>query len=453
MQLNFLGASGTVTGSKYLVTAGPSRILIDCGLFQGRKDLRLRNWAPFPIDPRTIDCAVLTHAHIDHSGWLPRLVRDGFAGPIYSTEATRDLCRVLLLDCAHLMEEEAAYANRHGYSRHSPALPLFTREDAAATLERFRPVPFDRDLDLDHGVRVRLLTAGHILGAAMVRLDDGRRSILFSGDLGRPNDLIVRPPGPVERADYLVVESTYGDRRHEPVDPQAALAEVINRTARRGGIVAIPAFAVARAQGLLYRIHLLKQAGAIPSFLPVYLDSPMATDVTEIFCDHRAEHRLDPEACRGMCTAARRVASVEESKKIDAWPGPAILIAGSGMITGGRILHHLKVLAPEARNTILLAGYQASGTRGADLVAGAREIKIHGAQVRVRAEVAVLHGLSGHADASEILDWLRCFQEAPRRTFVTHGEPPAASALRERIEAELGWSCHVPCHLEAVSLE
>ena len=452
MNLTFLGGTGTVTGSKYLVEAAGKRLLVDCGLFQGLKALRLRNWAPLPVEPRSIDAVVLTHAHLDHTGYLPLLIKNGFGGKVYCTEATRDLCGLLLPDSGHLMEEDARSANRHGYSKHAPALPLFTCEDAERALDRFAPITFDRDVPIVDGVSAQLRPAGHILGAATVRLEHRGQSLAFSGDLGRPNDILMKPPAPLGRTDYLLVESTYGDRVHDPVDPQDCLAEIIRRTSARGGVVAVPAFAVARAQALLYRIHLLKKAGAIPSFLPVYLDSPMARDVTHIYCNHREEHRLAPDDCAGMCHAAKMVNSVEESKRLDAWRGPMILLAGSGMVTGGRILHHLKVLAPEARNTILLVGFQAAGTRGAALLAGAREIKIHGQMVPVRAEVAALHDLSAHADAREILDWLRLLEAPPATIFVTHGEPAAAEALRSRISSELGWSARVPEYLERVEL-
>ena len=451
MEITFLGATGTVTGSKYLVTSGSQKILVDCGLFQGYKQLRLRNWEPFPVAPKSIDAVVLTHAHIDHSGYLPLMVKNGFTGKVYCTEATRDLCAILLPDSGHLQEEDAAYANQRGYSKHTPALPLYTEADAEHSLRQFAPVDFEADLPLGDGLNLKFLPAGHILGAAFVRLEDGATSLLFSGDLGRPQDPTMLAPSVVRRADYLVIESTYGNRRHADSDPGAELAEVINRTAGRGGVVVIPSFAVGRAQTLLYLIQELKARKAIPN-LPVYLNSPMAVDATEVFCQHPGEHRLNPAQCAQMCKVAHYVNSVEESKALNNRKFPMILISASGMATGGRVLHHLKAFAPDHRNTILFTGYQAGGTRGAAMLQGAESIKIHGEYVPVRAEVAVLDNLSAHADYTEILAWLRQFAAPPRRTFITHGEPEAADALRYRIEEELGWCCVVPEYRERVAL-
>ena len=451
MELRFLGATGTVTGSKYLVSAGSKKILVDCGLFQGYKQLRLRNRAPLPVEPRDIDAVILTHAHLDHSGYLPLLIKNGFAGKVYCTQSTRDLCAILLPDSGHLQEEEAEYANRHKYSKHAPALPLYTREDAEHSLARFVPVDFARDADLDGGLTLHLLPAGHILGSSFVRLRHGGQTLLFTGDLGRPNDLIMVAPTIVNRADYLVVESTYGDRRHDSTDPQERLAEIINRTVKRGGAVIVPAFAVGRAQTLMYLIHLLKAAQAIPD-IPVFLNSPMAVDATRLYHKHRGEHRLTPAQCDAMCAAAKVVNSVEESKALNTRQGPMIVISASGMATGGRVVHHLKAFAPEARNTILFAGFQAGGTRGAAMLNGAETIKIHGEYVPVRAEVARIDNFSAHADYAEILAWLGHF-EPPRQIFVTHGEPKAADALRHRIEEKLGWRTRVPEYLETARLE
>ena len=452
MKLTFLGATGTVTGSKYCVTEGGASILVDCGLFQGFKQLRLRNWAPFPIRPQSLSAVVLTHAHIDHSGYLPLLVKHGFAGPIYCTKATRELCELLLPDSAHLQEEEAAYANRMGFSKHAPALPLYTQDEAWAALARFEPVDFDADFVPAPGFRARLTPSGHILGSGLVRLEAGGKSLLFSGDLGRPNDRIMRPPVGGLEADYLVLESTYGDRRHAAEDPLTTLGRVIARTAARGGVVVVPSFAVGRAQALLHHLHLLKASGAIPAVLPAYLDSPMASDVTELYVRHRREHRLTAQQCSEMCQVARFVNTPEESRRIDEMIWPMVIVAASGMATGGRVLHHLKRFAPEPRNAILLTGFQAGGTRGAALLAGANEIKIHGAYVPVRAEVAAIENLSAHADYVEILEWLETFPRAPLRTFLTHGEPAAADALRKRIAESRGWKCEVPEHLQTVEL-
>ena len=452
MTIQFLGATSTVTGSKYLVHAAGKQVLVDCGLFQGFKQLRLRNWGQFPVDPKSIDAVVLTHAHLDHSGYLPLLVKNGYKGPIFCTAATADLCGILLPDSGHLQEEDARYANRRGFSKHRPALPLYTEEDAKRCLSQLRPVEFAQSIKIAPGVDMRLLLAGHILGAAMIEMRCEGRILLFSGDLGRPNDLVMQPPARVEHADFLVIESTYGNRRHDVKDPLDVLADVITRTVARQGVVIIPAFAVGRAQTLLYAIHLLKIARRIPD-VPVYLNSPMAVDATNIYHRHRIEHRLTEEQCKSMCTTAKFVNSVEESKALNNKRGPMILISASGMLTGGRVLHHLKAFAPDARNTILLSGFQSGGTRGAALAAGAETVKIHGEQIPIRAEVATLSNLSAHADYVEMLDWLGHFSGPPKQTFITHGEPAAADALRLSIEEKLKWQCTVPEYLERASLD
>lgn len=449
--IQFLGATGTVTGSKYLVEHRGRGILVDCGLFQGYKPLRLKNWAPFPCDPASIECVVLTHAHIDHSGYLPLLAKNGFSGAVYCTEATRDLCQILLPDSGHLQEEEAGYANRRGYSKHRPALPLYTREDAERCLGQFRPISFGRDFHLGDELTLRLSPAGHILGSSFVTLSTPQTSVLFSGDIGRPHDMVMPGPSRVEKVDYLVVESTYGNRRHDAANPLVVLADIINRTAQRGGVVLIPTFAVGRAQTLMYYIHLMKERKAIPDY-PVYLNSPMAVDATRIFRQHPGEHRLTPGQCDALSRAARIVNSVEESQLLNRSHGPMIILAASGMATGGRVVHHLRAFAPDPRNTIVFAGFQAGGTRGAAMVQGADVIKIHGEYVPVRAEVRMLGNLSAHADGDEIMQWLRGFTQPPRRTFITHGELEAADALRRRIDEELAWPCVIPEYLERATL-
>ncbi|GAB3538730.1 MBL fold metallo-hydrolase [Noviherbaspirillum agri] len=453
MHLQFLGATGTVTGSKYLVTAGRTRILVDCGLFQGYKQLRLRNWSTLPLHPSAVDAIVLTHAHLDHSGYIPLLVKNGFRGKIYCSEATFDLCKILLPDSGHLLEEEAGYANRHGFSKHSPALPLYTEEEAIASLRQFVPVKFGKRFKVAGTLHAQLAHAGHILGAAIVSIDDTETTLTFSGDLGRSEDPVMLPPAQIERTDYLVVESTYGNRRHDPADPMILLGKTIQETVNRGGIVVIPSFAVGRAQNLLYYMHLLKESGAISQVLPVYLNSPMAADATALYREHRKDHRLDDEQCRAMCHAARFVNSVEESKALNQQRMPMVIIAASGMATGGRVLHHLKAFASDSRNTILFAGFQAGGTRGAAMLAGVDAIKIHGEYVPVRAQVVQIENLSAHADGDEIMDWLSHFKSPPRRTFITHGEPDAADALRRRIEEGMKWRCTVPDYLETVELK
>ncbi|HET9983284.1 MAG TPA: MBL fold metallo-hydrolase [Longimicrobiales bacterium] len=452
MDITFLGAAGTVTGSRYLLRAGGARILVDCGLFQGLKQLRLRNRAPFPEPPAGLDAIVLTHAHLDHSGYIPLLARNGFAGPVYCTPATAELCGVLLPDSGHLQEEEAAFANRRGYSKHHPALALYTRADAERSLELLRPVPLDAETPAAPGISFRFSRAGHILGAASARVSAEGRAVLFSGDLGRPDDPVLRPPAVPQPADYVVVEATYGARRHPAEDPRAALAEVIRRTAARGGVVVIPSFAVGRAQSLLVLLGALRAEGAIPA-LPIFLDSPMAADATRILLRYPDEHRLSAAECAAAMDPVTIVRDVEGSKDIDRRHGPMIVISASGMATGGRILFHLERFAPEPRNTILLVGYQAAGTRGAALQAGARELKMHGAYVPVRSEVVMLEGLSAHADADELLAWLCRAPRPPRQVFVTHGEPVAADVLRHRIEEELRWPARAPLDGESVTLE
>jgi metallo-beta-lactamase family protein len=454
MEIQFLGAAGTVTGSKYLLRIGDRRILVDCGLFQGYKQLRLRNRSALPIAPDEIDTVILTHAHLDHSGYLPVLVRDGFAGPVLATQATRDLCGILLPDSGRLQEEEAEFANRHGYSKHKPALPLYTEEDALRSLRSFSPVAFGETVDLGDGISLRLSPAGHMLGAASVRIEHGGRSIAFSGDVGRAREPILYPPAPLEPADYLVVESTYGNRRHEDVDALSALEAVFDRTFKRGGIVIIPSFAVGRAQTLMYMIHQLKQSGRMPTHVPVYLNSPMAIDATRLYLKHHEYHRLTAQECEAVCASVHAVATPEESRRLnEKTRGPAVIIAGSGMATGGRVLHHIKAFGPDRRNTILFAGFQAGGTRGASMVAGAQEVKIHGDYIPIQAEVANIDSLSGHADYAEMLEWLRAAKMRPRRVFVTHGEADAADAMRHHIEESLGWPAEVPEQLQKVKLD
>ena len=451
MELTFLGAAGTVTGSRYLIRAGKRRYLVDCGLFQGLKELRLRNWAPFPVRPPDIEAVVLTHAHIDHTGYLPVLVRDGFEGPIYCSPGTVALCEILLPDAGYLQEADAERANRYGYTKHRPALPLFTQADAERAVRRLVAVPYHEELELGDGVTYNLRRAGHIVGSATVSLAHAGTTVVFSGDVGRPMDAVLKPPEPVRHADYLVIESTYGDRQHSDADPADELGEVIRRTAERGGGVGIPAFAVGRTQSLLYHLARLRAQKAIPP-IPVYVDSPMAVDATRILLAHRDELRLTEAQCVALAGVATLARSAEESKAIDRRDGPMIVISASGMATGGRVLFHLARFAPDPRNTILFAGYQAAGTRGAAMLAGAESIKIHGTQVPVRAEVVALDGLSAHADADELIAWMRNLERPPRRTFVTHGEPAAADALRRRIEEELGWKAYVPKHGERVVL-
>ena len=439
--VTFLGAAGTVTGSKHLVVAGGRTVLLDCGLFQGLKELRLRNWAAPAVAPVAVEAVVLSHAHVDHSGALPLYVRLGFRGPIYATPPTQDLLRILLLDAAHLQEEEAAVANRYGYSKHHPALPLFTAEDAEAALAHVVAVPFGTTFPVVPGIEARFRRAGHILGAATVQVDVGGTTLVYSGDLGRRNRPLLRDPEPVTHADVLLVESTYGDRVHAPA-PEEALARVVREAAARGGALLVPAFAVGRTQELLWHLRVLEDAGKIPA-LPTYVDSPMAIAVTEVYARHTEEH---DEALRALVAAegerlrrrVQLVRRVEDSKALNDLDGPAIIIAGSGMATGGRILHHLTRRLSDPRTTVLLPGFQAAGTRGRSLQDGARTLRMHGQDIPVRATVTVLDGLYAHADREELLDWLGHFA-APPRTHVVHGEPPAAEALADAIRTRLRW--------------
>jgi metallo-beta-lactamase family protein len=450
--LQFLGAAGTVTGSRYLVEAAGQRILIDCGLFQGYKQLRERNWAKFPVAPASIDTVLLTHAHLDHAGYLPALVRQGFTGKILCTEATRELSELLLPDSAHLQEEEARYARKKGYSKHSNPLPLYTQEDAASCLSRFESRPFLETQKVAPGISARFIPAGHVLGAAQIALNlDGRR-LHFTGDLGRSSDALMKAPAPFEGADILVCESTYGNRRHPATDPDAELAQVIQRVAGRGGVIVIPAFAIGRAQGLMLHIARLRKQGKIPA-VPVYLNSPMAIDATEIYHRHHDEHHVTSAECRDMFELATMVHTVDQSKALNLQRGPMIIISASGMLTGGRVLHHVLAFGQDSRNAILLAGFQAGGTRGAALVRGEKMLRIFGREVPIEAEVVAMESFSGHADSEELLAWLRPAPTPPQMTYITHGEPDAADALRGRIDHELGWRCRVPEQLERVSLD
>lgn len=451
MKLTFLGAAETVTGSKYLLEGAGMRVLIDCGLFEGTKNLRLRNWAPPPLAVDTLDAVILTHAHIDHSGYLPVLARMGYRGPVYATSGTVDLCGVMLRDSAKLQEEEAEFANRHAYSKHHPALPLYTLDDTERVLKQLVPCEFNTPVTLADQTCFRLLPAGHILGAASLVIYMNGKLVAFSGDLGRLSDPIMREPMPIMHADYLVVESTYGDRLHGESDPAAELEAVFSRTFKHGGVVIIPSFAVGRTQTILHYIALLKEAGRMPN-VPVFLDSPMAIAVTDLYRRHLREHRLTVSQADSIGKAATMVRTVDQSKEVSSRRGPMVVIAGSGMLTGGRVLHHLKAFAPDSRNTIALVGYQAAGTRGAALEAHAPTLKIHGEYIPVRAKVESISSLSAHADYRETLKWLSSMSTPPERTFVTHGEPAAADALRRRITEELHWPCEVPSYLQSVEL-
>jgi metallo-beta-lactamase family protein len=447
--LTFYGAAGTVTGSKHLLEWAGKKILLDCGLFQGLKELRLRNWNTPPFESNTIDAVVLSHAHLDHSGYLPLLVKNGFSGPIYCTAGTADLLRVLLRDSARLLEEEALYANRKGYSKHHPALPLYDSGDVERVFPLLTPAPYGQSFVISSGLQASLHRAGHILGSATIELrwEDSGKRLVFSGDLGRWGRPILRDPELLASADVLLVESTYGDRLHAK-DENDHLARVITETAHRGGAVLIPAFAVGRAQELIWTLRQLQDSGQVP-LLSVYLDSPMAIDVTEMYCRHAED--FDAEMAQSMasgncplcCRKYHLLRTVEESKWLNGRTGPMIIIAGSGMMTGGRILHHLQQRLSDHRNTVLLVGYQAAGTRGRALLDGATRLRMYGKDLPVRARVEVIDGLSAHGDQSEILRWLGGFRKPPTQTYLVHGEPEPARVLTQVIRERLGWAVEV----------
>lgn len=459
--IQFLGAARTVTGSKFLLEWNGRRTLIDCGLFQGLKPLRLRNWDPFPVPAASVHAVVLTHAHLDHSGYLPRLLKEGFRGRIIASRATTDLLKILLPDSGHLQEEEAAYHNRHGTSKHRPALPLYTAAEGAAAAARVEGVGYGEPVPVAPELTVSFRRAGHILGSAMLTIEVGsataRRRVIFSGDVGRYGAPILPVPAPIgEPPDYVVVESTYGDRRHDP-DPVPHLARVIREGAARGGAIIIPAFAVGRTQELMHHLAGLERTGAVPR-LPAYVDSPMAVSAVQIYCDHPEDFDGDMRAmvmdrnCPLQCADFRLARTPEESKAINDEPGQVLIVSPSGMVTGGRVLHHLRRRLPDPHTTVLLVGYQAAGTRGRSLQDGARFVRIFGTDVPVRARVETVSGLSAHADAEGLLRWLRTAPAPPRAAFVVHGEPGPATALAERVREKLGWEALVPSDLERIPL-
>jgi metallo-beta-lactamase family protein len=479
--VTFLGAARTVTGSKYLIEANGARVMVDAGLFQGLKELRLRNWQDLPIAANTIDAIVLTHAHLDHCGYLPRLVAQGFRGRVFCTQGTQDLCGIVLPDAGRLQEEDADFANRHGFTKHKPALPLYREVDAQRAVTQLQPCGYDRTMPVAQGVEVEFINAGHLLGSSYVRMNIDGRTILFGGDLGRFGRPVLPDPTMVDFADFLLVESTYGNRVHEQDDDGTRLAGIVNETAQRGGKLIIPAFAIGRVEELCYWLKRLESEKRIP-VLPVFVDSPMAgaalarytARVNELDPEMRPEERDDraphdaaaphpPEVRRHQamqeremcvfCTERFRViASVDESKQLTASRIPSIVISASGMAEGGRVLHHLKAALPSAQNTVLFAGYQGAGTRGRRLVDGEKSVKIHGEWIAVAARIEQIDSMSAHADANEIMKWLHGFAAPPQETFIVHGEPAAQDALGERIQAELGWRHKAPEHAERVQL-
>jgi metallo-beta-lactamase family protein len=481
--ITFLGAARTVTGSKYLLDTGASKVLIDAGLFQGLKELRERNWQELPIRAPEIDAVVLTHAHLDHCGYLPRLVSQGFRGRVFCTPGTQDLCRIVLPDSGRIQEEDAANANRHGYSKHAPALPLYGEQDAFRAVSQLQPVGYDRPVPVAPDIEVEFINAGHLLGSSYVRVRTGGQTILFGGDLGRFNRPVLPDPTMVSEADYLLVESTYGNRVHEADDNGSKLADVITATAGRGGRVIIPAFAIGRVEELIYWLRRLEEERRIP-VLPVFLDSPMAIEALVRYTErlHELDPELQPEThdekaphgpadhrdrldtrrrhaqherqlCAFCTERFRTVATAEESRQLTQSKTPSIIISASGMATGGRVLHHLKAALPDVRNTVLFAGYQAVGTRGRQLVEGQTTVRIHGETIPVHARVELLESMSAHADSTEILRWLGGFSRPPRQTFLVHGEVPAMEALGASIKQTSGWDTTMPKHHERFELD
>lgn len=451
VRIRFLGAAGTVTGSKYLLNANHEKILVDCGLFQGLKELRLKNWDRFPIDPKEIKAIVLTHAHIDHSGYIPRLIKEGFQGKIYCTAATLELCRILLPDTGYLQEEDARWLNKKKLSKHAPALPLFTKEDADNSLNQFVAVDFHKTFTINDVYKITFRPVGHILGASSVVVEANGKRIGFSGDVGRLEDVVMKTPENLPPLDYLVVESTYGDRIHPESDQFADLEKIVNETIRKKGVVLIPAFTVGRAQTLMHILSELINQKRIPS-VPIYLNSPMATNATKIFCDFPELHKLRDEQCSDFNKKVTFIKTPDESKALNEKKGPMVIISASGMATGGRILHHLKAFGDNPNNTIVFAGYQAAGTRGRALQDGAREIKFHGQMLPINAKIEVLENVSAHADYTEILTWLERSKINPRSVFITHGEASAAFEMKKHLENKFHWPCFVPMQDQEFSL-
>ena len=461
-KLTFLGATGTVTGSRFQLEIDGKNLLIDCGIFQGSKELRLQNWENFPVPPASFDYVLLTHAHIDHSGYLPKFVREGFNGKIICTRATAELCEVMLKDSAHIQEEDARWANNKGFSKHSPALPLYTSEDAEKAIALFQPIHYGDHFKLTENTRIKFHDSGHILGSALIdiktKTDEMSRKILFSGDLGRPEMPVLNEPAQVYNVDYLILESTYGNRLHESGDPISDFVEVIDRSMQRGGSLIIPAFSVGRTQTLLYLLRLLENEGKIPSY-PIFVDSPMAIEALDIFEAHISDFdlytRMQKMAGQDIFQPKnlRICRSKEDSISINQHKSGCIIISASGMVTGGRILHHLAQRLPDSRNTILLIGYQAEGTRGRTIQEKKETVKIHGAEVPIKAQIEMIDGFSGHADYNEMLAWLMPFNRPPKATFLVHGEADASQSLAEKIKQTYGWDVNIPQLGESFELE
>ncbi len=451
MKITFLGAVQEVTGSRYLVEDNDVKLLVDCGLFQGEKEFAQRNWDPFGIAAESIDAIVLTHAHIDHTGYIPALIKNGFKGKIYSSKATGALAALLLLDCGSLQEEEAEHITKRYGPQHPGATPLYTKLDAENSLKFFHTVDYDTAFSIKT-LQITLIRSGHILGSSFVIVSDGKQKLTFSGDLGRPEQFIQKPPPHLKETDFLVLESTYGDRLHEKGDPIKALGLVVNETVKKGGVLIIPSFVVERTQTILYCLYQLKHKKTIPD-IPIFLDSPMGIGVTDLYCKFKEDLKLAPSACKEIFSIATYVHTVEESKHLDQLTHPAIIIAGSGMANGGRVLFHLQHFISDAKNTVAFVGYQVKGTQGRFLVDGSKELRIYGMSYPVRAEIKMITSLSAHADYKEIIQWLGYFEKPPRKVFLTHGELASAESLKKKIEERFGWHVVIPKYLESFDLD
>ena len=442
MKLTFLGGAGTVTGSKIILEVNYKKILIDCGLFQGLKELRLKNREEFPINADEINAVFLTHAHLDHSGYLPVLVKNGYKGKIYCSEATKDLAKIILLDSGKIQEEEAHRANEHHYTKHEKAVPLYDREDAVNTLSRFQTFKLNEWFPIDDTIKFKFLNSGHILGSTFIVFDINSKTIVFSGDIGRKKPIILPKYEYISNADYLVIESTYGNRLHEQTDIKEALLKPIIKTYEKGGTLIIPTFSVERAQEIIYLLSVLKRENKLPE-IPIYLDSPMGVNATEVYLNYKSDHILSNEDVSSMISTVHLVSDIETSKSVVNNKNQKIVLAGSGMLTGGRVLHYLDSLISDPKNSILIVGYQAVGTRGRSLISGDHEIKFFGKYHTVKAEISEITGFSGHADQSELLDWLEHFKKPPLLTFINHGEPHQSQAFKTKIKNNLGWKCTV----------
>ena len=454
-KLKFLGAAGTVTGSRFLLEAGARRILIDCGLFQGKSELRQKNWGPMGVDPGTIDAVILTHAHIDHTGYLPRLIKNGFTGPVFASAPTRALLNLLLPDAGRLQEEEARFANEKGFSRHRPALPLFTEEDSRRALRLVRSSPFGSAIEIAPDLSFTFHRVGHILGAAFILIETttaagGKMKIVFSGDVGRKDIPILKDPEPISAADYVILESTYGDRLHGEESPKDALARVCERIVDKASVLLIPAFAVGRTQEVLYHLRSLQREGRLSPRLPIYIDSPMAISTVDLYCDFTPEHDIEMAELRdqGRCPiegpSVSFSRSSDDSKRLNRLHGPAVIISASGMLNGGRVLHHLVRRLPDADTTLLFVGYQAEGTLGRRILEGARDVRVLGQAVPVAAQIEEIPALSAHADSGELVEWMSAIPEKPREIFLVHGEDRAREALAASLRGKLGFKVSLP---------